>query len=201
QDVVAFASEAVVRSDLHRHVEVAGRCPGISREAAAGDPKLDAVRDAGRDLDRDRPRFRDPSFPVTARTRSLGPLAAPVALRARRDRDELTVAPPLGGAHLAPAVARRTRDEALPLGPRPAARRAGHRVMDRDLPPSTSSDLFEIQLDLDARVLAGGRAATPGDRPTAEELLEQRPAESPALTEARLEQVPAQNVLDSHGVC
>src|SRR5207245_8229718 len=201
QDVVAFAGEAFVRADLHRHVEVTGRRPRISRETAAGDPKLDAVRDAGRDLNRDRPRLRDPSFPVAARTRSLGPLAAPVALRARRDRDELTVAPTLGGAHLAPAVARRTGHDALPLGPRPAARRAGHRVMDRDLLPSASSDLFEVQLDLDARVLAGRRAATPGDRPTAEELLEQRPAESPALTEERLEQVPAEDVLDIPGVC
>src|SRR2546425_10632617 len=86
QDVVALADEALVRADLHRHVEVAGRRPGISRETAAGDPKLDAVRDAGRDLHGDRPRFRNPSLPVAARTRSLRPLAPAVALRARRDR-------------------------------------------------------------------------------------------------------------------
>src|SRR5207245_2464606 len=88
QDVVAFAGEAFVRADLHRHVEVAGRRPGISRETAARDPKLDAVRHTRRDLHGDRPRLRDPAFPGTARTRSLRPLAAPVALRARRDRDE-----------------------------------------------------------------------------------------------------------------
>src|SRR5256712_11058761 len=98
------------------------------------------------------------------------PLAAPIALRTRRDRDELTVAPPLGSAHLAPAEARRTGDEALPFGPRTSARRAGHRVMDRDLLPSASSDLLEVQLDLAARVLGRLPAATPSDRPPAEEL-------------------------------
>src|SRR5207245_8143714 len=44
QDVVAFTGEAFVRADMHRHVEVAGRRPGVSRETAAGDPKLDSVR-------------------------------------------------------------------------------------------------------------------------------------------------------------
>src|SRR2546428_5469931 len=126
--------------------------------------------------------------------------AAPIALRTRRVRDDRTVPPPLGSAHLAPAEARRTGDEALPFGPRTSARRAGHRVMDRDLLPSASSDLLEVQLDLDARVLAGRRAATPGDRPTAEELLEQGATEPPALAEERREQVPAEDVLDIPGV-
>src|SRR5207245_19658 len=130
-----------VADDVHRRVEVAGRGSRVSREAAAGDPKLDAVRDAGRDFNRNRALLRNPALAGTPGTRSFRPLAAAVALRARRDRDELTVASPLGGAHLASAVARRTGDETFPLRPGPAARRARHRVVNRDqsnpAPPQT----------------------------------------------------------------
>src|SRR5437879_11551850 len=72
--------------------------------------------------------------------------------------------------------------------------------MDRYLLPAASGDLFEIKLDLDARVLAGRRAATSGDRPAAEELLEEGATEPAALTEERREQVPAEDILDIPGM-
>ena len=128
----------------------------------------------------------------------LRPLSAAVTLRTRRDRDELAVAPPLGVAHLAAAVARRAGDESLPFRPGPAARRTGHRVVERDLLPPPSSDLLEAQLDLHPRVLTGRRAPTSTDRPSnpTEELLEQRPAETATAPEKRLEQVSSEDVLD-----
>ena len=50
--------------------------------------------------------------------------------------------------------------------------------------------------------MAGRRAATPTHRAhvAAEELLEERPAESSAAPEERLEQIPAEDVLDVSGV-
>src|SRR5436309_3493141 len=62
---------------------------------------------------------------------------------------------------------------------------------------SPSRALREAQLELHARIAARRRPATPTHRaPTAEELLEQGPAEAPAAPEERLEQVSAEDVLD-----
>src|SRR5207247_7694157 len=98
---------------------------------------------------------------------------------------------------LAPAVARRAGDEPFALRSGPAAGRTRHRIVDRDLSASPSSDLREAQLELHARIAARRRPATPTHRaPTAEELLEQGPAEAPAAPEERLEQVSAEDVLD-----
>src|SRR2546425_2818906 len=74
--------------------------------------------------------------------------------------------------------------------------------MDRDLLPFAASDLLEAQFDFDPRILAGRRPATPTHRAhvAAEELLEERPAESSAAPEERLEQIPAEDVLDVSGV-
>src|SRR5207245_5089686 len=197
-DIVSVAGEPLVRTDMDGHVEVArcGAC--VPGEAATRDSKLDTVRDARRDFHSNRPLLRDSPLSGTSRTRALRPLSAAVAFRTRRDRDELAVASPLGVAHLAAAVARRAGDESLPFRPAPAARRTGHRVVDRDLLPTPSSDRLEAQLDLQPCVLAARRAPTSADRPAdpAEELLEQRPAEAATAPEKRLEQVSSEDVLD-----
>src|SRR2546430_16270397 len=114
-------------------VEVPGWSSCIPCEATAGDPKLDAVRHAFRDLDRNRPPLLDPTLTGASRARAFRPLTPAVAFRARRDRDELAVTLPLGRTHLPPTAARPARHEALPLGPRPSARGTGHRILDRDL--------------------------------------------------------------------
>src|SRR5437879_12139442 len=130
------------------HVEVArcGAC--VPGEAATRDPKLDTVRDARRDFHGNRPLLRDSPLSGTSRTRALRPLPAAVAFRTRRDRDELAVASPLAVAHLASAVARRAGDESLPLRPGPAARRTGHRAVDRHLLPTPPDDLPDGRIDL-----------------------------------------------------
>jgi hypothetical protein len=46
---------------MNGDVEVTGRSARIAGEAAAGNPKLDAIRDAFRNLDRDRPFLLDPA--------------------------------------------------------------------------------------------------------------------------------------------
>ena len=186
-----------MRGDVDEDVQVAGGCAGIACEPPPRDPQLDAVRHARRDLDRDRAVLRDPALAPAAAAGDLRPLAAPVAPRTRRDRDELAVSAALGAAHLAPAAARRARDEFLALRPRTPACRAGHRIVDRELLPAALRDLVEGELHLDAGVATRRRPPATADRgATPEELLEQGAAEPARGPEDRFEEVPAENVFD-----
>src|SRR2546430_14470853 len=125
--------ERMVGSDMDGHVKVTGRSARVPREATARDPKLDAIRHAFRDLDRDRPPLLDPTLAGAPPARAFRPLTPAVAFRARRDRDELAVTLPLRRTHLPPTAARRACHEALPFGPRPPACGTGHRILDGDL--------------------------------------------------------------------
>src|SRR5256885_16145190 len=109
----------MVGSDMDGDVEVTGRSARVPREAAAGDSKLDAVRHAFRDLDRNRPPLLDPTLTGASRARAFRPLTPAVAFRARRVRDKLAVTLPLGLTHLPPTAARGARHGALSLGPGP----------------------------------------------------------------------------------
>src|SRR5438552_13561449 len=89
----------MVGSDMDGDVEVTGRSACVPREATAGDPKLDAVRHAFRDLDRNRPPLLDPTLTGAPPARAFWPLTPAVAFRACRDRDELAVTLPRSEEH------------------------------------------------------------------------------------------------------
>jgi len=61
-EVVPIPYEPMVRSDMDGDIEITGRSARVACEAPAGNPKLDAIRDAFRDLDRDRPLLFDPTL-------------------------------------------------------------------------------------------------------------------------------------------
>src|SRR5437016_8286782 len=85
-EVIPVPDEPMVGSDMDGDVEVTGRSARVPREAAAGDSKLDAVRHAFRDLDRNRPPLLDPTLTGASRARAFRPLLPAVASLARRER-------------------------------------------------------------------------------------------------------------------
>src|SRR5436853_6632480 len=117
----------MVVADMYGYVEFTGRISRVPREATAGDPKLDAIRHAFRDLDGNRPRLLDPTLTGAPPARAFWPLTPAVAFRARRARDELAVTLPLGGSQLGGSAARWGRHEAPRLGPGPPGCARGHR--------------------------------------------------------------------------
>src|SRR2546422_890460 len=76
------------------------------------------------DVDRERRRLLLDTAAVARGARSVGPLPATAASRARGDRDHPSVASLLDAAHLSGAVALRTPGEATPLRAGPVASRA-----------------------------------------------------------------------------
>src|SRR3989449_1342726 len=199
-EVIPVPYEPMVGSDMDGHVKVTGRSARVPREATARDPKLDAIRHAFRDLDRDRPPLLDPTLAGAPPARAFRPLTPAVAFRARRDRDELAVTLPLGRTHLPPTAARRARHEALPLGPRPSARGTGHRILDRDLFAPASGHVLERDLEVHPGVPTRRRSPPSSDRTASEEILEQSPTEAARPAEDRLEEIRPKNVLDVLGM-
>src|SRR5437016_13501531 len=156
----------MVAAAMDGDVGVTGRSACVPREATAGDPKLDAVRHAFRDLDRNRPPLLDPTLTGASPARAFWPLTPAVAFRACRDRDELAVTLPLGRTHLAATAARRACYEALPLGPGPPACGTGHRVLDGDLFSAAPAHALDRHLELDPAVPTCRRPPPSSDRTT-----------------------------------
>src|SRR2546430_9321796 len=190
----------MVRADMDGDVEIPGWCARVPRETTTGNAKLDAIGDAFRYLDRDRPLCHDPTLTGAPPARAFRPLTSAIAFRARRDRDELTVALALGGTHLAPTAARRACDKTLPLRPRPPARGTGHRILDGDLFAPPASNVFECDLEVHAGVPTRSRSTPSSDRPASEEILEQGATETAGAAEDRLKEIRPEDVLDVVGV-
>src|SRR3954447_8038250 len=159
-DVVAFAHESLVGTDLHLDIDVAGPPadePGVPR---AGQADLLAVVDPRRDLDRQRPLLDDAAGAATLGARPLDPAAGAGARRAGLGADELAENAPRHLLQPPGAVARRAgRDLASRFRAAASAVRAGHGCLERDLARHAVGGLDE--LDLHGRHEIGtARAAT-----------------------------------------
>src|SRR5439155_24769954 len=114
-------------------VQVPRRAPGVAGVPLPRQPELEAVRGAGGDLHMEGGGRLHPARPAARRARRLREPAPPLALRARRDADELGEAAALAPGHLPLAVALGARDELAVPRPRPAACVARGRPGETDL--------------------------------------------------------------------
>ena len=88
-EVEALALEALVRFDVHAHVEIAGRGAELARVTEAGQAQGLAVVDAGRDVDADLAALRATAAAAAVGAGLLGDPPAPSALAARHRAHEL----------------------------------------------------------------------------------------------------------------
>src|SRR5688572_924376 len=78
-EIISLAHESIVRPDVDDDVQVPGGPARLPGQSAAGNPQLDAIWNAGRNLDRDRSLIRNASLAGATPTGRLGPLPPTVA--------------------------------------------------------------------------------------------------------------------------
>src|SRR5438445_4820813 len=192
-DVPPVPLELRVRPRPDDDIEVPRRRPGIPRVPLPGDPELESVRRPRRDLHVERRGRLDAARPAARRARGLGELSPPLALRARRDADELGEPAALAPAHLPLAVALGAREDPPVLRAGALALLARGGPGDPDFLTRPVDEPLEADVDLDLEVLPATGAPPPAAAP--EDVLEQAPAERGAAEE-RLEEVLPKEVPD-----